>query len=771
MNPPPSDYDLPFLEFERRLKGALDQFKRILDSTKHPIITVRHSYTDKYLLAEFLANICYSSLLNDLEHFGLDRSTLEAAAQWPHASLLFESCQTCELIEKRTRVEKSDRASIAEIGLMKIKSYVETKIEEYVWKVAVDYKLTVYKGANVLDCKTLGSNKYHTTVVTATDVAPYPKSSLPISCHLEITTLLKSLSNLKFDFKIDRNQPTCYTPRRNDQIEDFVQFLKNATSWFQQIGAYILNNVFKMQKDHALDLSCINSKDVFIPVFPLFDDSEPKVFQDLEPLLIEAHNSVLRKLETVRKAFESSQGGLVNSELSTFATMSSIIITKCVTAIQSVEYIEHMLLKQLNQAIGKTLTPTDVGEYMRYHYRKFFNPQFIPSNFSFPIRREGYAPEGEIMIQNDGKCIQTFACKANSTERMHFALNVSTKVEFTGERILHGWIDTAYSQMGQGTTLEIIARARQFSSYIMMLGRIAANDSFEPEHAIIVQNKDEYKIALNCETIPSAKQFNDSIESLSPEQQRFAKAFRSMQLGGTIFAMLTIQIKPQLEKVLKIPKGSITKELKLTQDLMKLFIAYQIPADLLSFEGTSTEHVKVIQENVAKIMNVIDQEQKLELEESNKRAVYNIHEQLAQASLAIPVPSSAPSKPYKKMSAPMTRMGRSSIPQMGASMNAFGAPQMPQSESFDMGRSSIPQMDASMNAYCDVAPQMPQSESFDFVGGSEAVPSVSTRSEAVPSVANRSEAVPSVSTQSKTNQDSLVFVQDQTSTSCKNSLI
>eukprot|EP00324_Dicrateria_rotunda_P002639 CAMPEP_0206157716 /NCGR_PEP_ID=MMETSP1474-20131121/4161_1 /ASSEMBLY_ACC=CAM_ASM_001110 /TAXON_ID=97495 /ORGANISM="Imantonia sp., Strain RCC918" /LENGTH=44 /DNA_ID= /DNA_START= /DNA_END= /DNA_ORIENTATION= len=44
---------------------------------------------------------------------------------------------------------------------------------------------------------------------------------------------------------------------------------------------------------------------------------------------------------------------------------------------------------------------------------------------------------------------------------------------------------------------------------------------------MIVQNKDELMIPLILEDIPTAKAFKDAIESLSPEQQRFAKAFRS----------------------------------------------------------------------------------------------------------------------------------------------------------------------------------------------------------------------------------------------------
>lgn len=76
---------------------------------------------------------------------------------------------------------------------------------------------------------------------------------------------------------------------------------------------------------------------------------------------------------------------------------------------------------------------------------------------------------------------------------------------------------------------------------------------------------------------------------------RFAKAFRSMQLSSTLFGIAVIQIKPQLEKVLNVrlpvlptltcqlPADSLTKELELTQDLLKLFMKYQIPSDLLSY--------------------------------------------------------------------------------------------------------------------------------------------------------------------------------------------
>lgn len=67
------------------------------------------------------------------------------------------------------------------------------------------------------------------------------------------------------------------------------------------------------------------------------------------------------------------------------------------------------------------------------------------------------------------------------------------------------------------------------------------------------------------------------LASLSPEQQRFAKAFRAMKLSSTLFGVVVIQIKPQLEKLLNLPYGSLIKEMALTQRLLDLFIQYQVP--------------------------------------------------------------------------------------------------------------------------------------------------------------------------------------------------
>ncbi|CAM9610981.1 unnamed protein product, partial [Choristocarpus tenellus] len=151
------------------------------------------------------------------------------------------------------------------------------------------------------------------------------------------------------------------------------------------------------------------------------------------------------------------------------------------------------------------------------------------------------------------------------------------------------------------------------------VGKIAAADLFEPLDAIIVKDKDEVVIPLLMNPLPTPKEFRDSIQSLSPEQQRFAKAFRAMQLESTLFGVLVIQIKPQMETLLRLPPGALTKEIQLTQDLMQLFIEYQVPSDLLTFdghEGSSLEDkLLTVKGHVTNLQATIQKQKQQELDE------------------------------------------------------------------------------------------------------------------------------------------------------------
>jgi hypothetical protein len=145
---------------------------------------------------------------------------------------------------------------------------------------------------------------------------------------------------------------------------------------------------------------------------------------------------------------------------------------------------------------------------------------------------------------------------------------------------------------------------------------------------MIVQNKDDVIVPLQLETIPSAKAFKEAIESMSPEQQRFAKMFRAMQLESTLFAVCIVQIKPQLEKLLNLPYDALTKELQLTQDLMDIFIQYQVPSDLLAYDGKASaavdEKIAAVKAQVQSVRDMIDRAKNTQLETVQQEANFAI---------------------------------------------------------------------------------------------------------------------------------------------------
>jgi len=200
---------------------------------------------------------------------------------------------------------------------------------------------------------------------------------------------------------------------------------------------------------------------------------------------------------------------------------------------------------------------------------------------------------------------------------MTFALDAATTVTFGGERYLHAYIGHRFGAYSEQQSLTLSVRARQFSCFMLFIGRLGPNNTFQPQHAMIVRNKDELTIPLMLETLPSAAEFRDAIASLSPEQQRFCKAYRSMQLEGTVFGLLVLQLKPQLERLLRLPPDSLVKETALTETLLELFIDYQIPSDLLSYDGDANapaaEKLTAVKAHVAAIKTTIDEAKKAEV--------------------------------------------------------------------------------------------------------------------------------------------------------------
>jgi len=377
-------------------------------------------------------------------------------------------------------------------------------------------------------------------------------------------------------------------------VKQIYRFADAVTEYFESVQ-------FPIQHNQTLHLSSVHADGVFVPVLPLLEKDKAggahTLSDDWEAFLNEQVRSLDERLQELRTAFPADEGVVCQADVCFVATTKHLQDV-CDHFRSAVSSVEAMLHAQVVAAIGKEVGPEDFAEYMCVHARRLFRPEFRPQQFCHAIRWDGHSPEGTISIEaNRGKPgfkpIHTVVMER--TGAMSFPLNSATTLRITGTQSLHALVAHSFDQ--STLQLQLCARARQFSSFVVVLGRMCGAGEMQAVHAIVLSNKDALNIPIDMEVIPSAKAFKAAIQSLSPEQLRFAKAFRAMQLQSTLFAVCVIQIKPALERLLCLPPDSLTKELKLTQDLLALFLDYQVPSDIVSFNGDADTppHEKVAQ--------------------------------------------------------------------------------------------------------------------------------------------------------------------------------
>eukprot|EP00929_Paragymnodinium_shiwhaense_P073055 TRINITY_DN3711_c0_g1_i2.p1 TRINITY_DN3711_c0_g1~~TRINITY_DN3711_c0_g1_i2.p1 ORF type:complete len:979 (-),score=227.99 TRINITY_DN3711_c0_g1_i2:315-3251(-) len=687
---------------QKQVNEAVERVKLVLSAEKQPCLAadVDHRYEDKYSLAEGVTNAAIASQANCLVLLGLSKEqlmTLRAWAKIQHVSLRFKSEETCQFVREVTRVEESPTShtkTTSVAGMMKsvITSAVSTKITEYLWEYTVDYKLEAIRGVGEAeDARILiQSRKGTVQLKTPAKDSPYPSVRVPGEVHtVGISWLLNNLeaTSLVPSFGINRSQADVKTPRRNGAISQADSHFNAVSHWTRKVEQYLLAycaNAYRYSEDKDRR-SMMQDGNAFIPVLPLFERSRRApadsaaaaadpvstegslvsrlpahategpmmAAEDRNWLLAEEHRSILERAAEVEKAFPSTAGVFTFIEVRLRDLL--LHIGKVAEAwTRSVDYIEEMLRKQLRAAIGKEVSPADFTEYMAFHARRLFTEAYLPAPMCFAVRRSlRHSPEGTMSIESTALAgggeapilpIMTMASRSVLPESMYFPINASTRIAFNGEAYLHGYLQHNFSG-GSAQKLNLVMRAKQFSSMLVLVGRITSATEFSPSYAAIVQNKDELTIPLELSTIPTAQEFKDAIESLSPEQQAFAKAFRAMQLESTLFGILVVQIKPQLESVLNLPEDSLTKEIKLTQELMQMFTKYQIPTDLLAFDpasdagslsessSTPAQALAAVRKHVSAIRAMITESQQEEIQQRLNEVRYEqpiVHHRLEE---------------------------------------------------------------------------------------------------------------------------------------------
>jgi len=666
------------MSFRSKVDQAIAEAKKVLGNARNPVLPANcaHSYDDKYLLVEIGTRVAISAIRNSLDHAtdGAFSRSLPQMLEWYRAKKTVilrtqaeEKCVFSHTTETDVKSNTSNMIATTStlLGASTKESFNITKVTEHEWHFQVDWETFVYagdEGSRAASKAVLASSCTSTTLITRSQKphTPRPVHRSSLQEEVDLTWLLQALrgdtvdaagSDTVVNFVIDRSvEKTCHTPRRNAQAEEAVTSFERLHFYQKTVAAYL--KTLDSQSERAVPGSATGTSQtisnacshLFDPVpatFVLEEEKDGSANEDgngkgtvLKPSDLEAilkqQNTVMD--EVLARLMASIPEGSMFNRASCCAILGHAMIGSHASSYSElIQEIESMLMSQLIGAIGKVVQPHHFAEYMDYHHCQLFDAAYAPRGFCQAVRRVNHCPEGTLSLEQmdekgDYQPVPCFVASRSSCSDgegaapMTFPLNAAANLTFYGNQYLHSFVLHQFSGV-QPAPMRLAARARQFSSFVLMVGSMSGPSSFAPDCAIIVKNKDDLLIPLLLETIPTPKQFRDSIESLSPEQQRFAKQFRAMQLNSTLFAMAVIQIKPQLERVLNLPSDALTKEIKLTQSLMELFVEYQIPPDLLSFSATEDfgkAPIAAVKEHVEEIMAMLAESKASEMEDSLK---------------------------------------------------------------------------------------------------------------------------------------------------------
>lgn len=650
-----NDIDFNKNLFETRIDKALIKIRKILDINKFPLLPisqVNHKYDDKFILNEFLVNIALSSNTISFENIGM--KNLDLLINWSKdniVTLRFKSEETCNYVRmdsKEIEKENQREETTGIFGGTTVKRMITT-VNNYIYDYNVKYSINAcIGGVQSSDCIDFLSDSIGQNLVTSLNISspkPVYKNNDPI--EIDISDYLHNLDNKSLfpKFIINRNDSNCFTPSRNNEINLIMKYFSTLNIWSKSINNYF-NKIYQVS-NHMDIISNINSREIFTPIIPFLLNEKKNVTIDSSKSSILMKDSLDMLLEEEYLSIKSKHDQF--NEKSTFLddiisansaklSISMLHISDISDYLcDSIMYVENLLHDQLTSAIGKEIDPQDITSYMNYYSKKLFKSEYASVPLSYAIRRSSeHSPEGLFTIEenypNEASLpIYTISNKFESSSNvssniMTIPFDATTKIKIVGDKYVHTYLQHKYKTSIKNNLpqLNLIARARQFSSYMLLLGKISSMDTFEPTHGLIIKNNELFKIPLNLNAIPTAKEFRESISSLSSNQQEFASALRNMQLESTLFGIIIIQIKPQLEKLLNLLPNSLQKEISLTEDLMDLFINYQIPADLLSSDNNnSTNQLSQVKENVEAIQKMIEKSKEKELKDKKGKDEYN----------------------------------------------------------------------------------------------------------------------------------------------------
>lgn len=580
------------VRLQQQVESARSTVQRMLNSTKYPTFPtdVPHVYEDKYLLAEFLTNTEITAQLNTLKALGLSQFSLRALSDWTsdpsrNVSLWFDGTKYCTL------------RNTTSLGGNTTKRNEHIAMPQYVWSAVVYWRFATTYGPS----ETLLQQR------NATFEFKTPTNQPPIICANDLSRQFVDVTWLfanagaqgQPNFTIDRAAPTTFTPLRNRAVETALDSLRRLYDWSARVETSFVNKIFPLQGN----MPVIPVGGLFVPVAPVLEASaqqcstQPNCSTVLsQEEIVTLLNEQELSLSNATRLLEANLPAPSSPSAVSSAEGNAVMLLRHIRQVaqaysDGVLSIEAVLQAQLVVAIGKLVKPVDIAAFMDFNNQLIIKPEFKPQDISVSVRRSNRDPDGVIAIERTdlpgSRPVKAFTRVLNSSMPMSMPIGRGTTLSFVGKRFVHGLVIHQFEDQ-LAPRLQLNARSFQFGSFVLVLGTLVSEDEFFPETACVIANKDRMLIPLLLKLVPNSIAFQNALSSLSPEQQAFAKRFREMQLSSTVFGFVVVQVKPLLERALKLPPESLTKEVLLFSILTQLITDYQVTTDQLGWSGQNT---------------------------------------------------------------------------------------------------------------------------------------------------------------------------------------
>lgn len=214
---------------------------------------------------------------------------------------------------------------------------------------------------------------------------------------------------------------------------------------------------------------------------------------DVDLFFSEQRKSILDKFNDLDVAIPKIDRKLLTLQEAKLVTLFHHQNSIVIQLESGVDYIENMLYEQLTSAIGKEIQPHHFAEFMIHYNRKLFKPEYRMQPFSFAVRRPEHYPEGGVSIESEDASgvspIYTSFSQVEEPAPMKMALNASSTIVLGGQRYVHSWVNHTFGSQ-QEPSINLVARARQFSSFILVVGRLIDRNTLEYDLFVTLVRKE-----------------------------------------------------------------------------------------------------------------------------------------------------------------------------------------------------------------------------------------------------------------------------------------